>query len=70
VLKLLVSEGARVGGNLLAVDAQGEIHLIEKTRDRVGGDGNVDLLEDLGDLLRRLAGPLQSGNGISGGVVF
>ena len=46
------------------------MHLVEQTCDRVGRDGNVDLLEDLGDLLGGLAGPLQAGDGISGGVVL
>ena len=32
--------------------------------------GNVDLLENLGDLLGRLAGPLQPGDGIAGGIVL
>ena len=36
VLKLLVTPGAGVGGNLLVVDAQGEIHLIEQMRSRIG----------------------------------
>jgi hypothetical protein len=46
------------------------MHLVEKASDRVGRNWDVDLLEDLGDLLRRLAGPLQPGDGISGGIVF
>ena len=29
LLELLIAEGAGVGGDLLAVDAQGEIHLVE-----------------------------------------
>src|ERR1700690_1381207 len=70
MLELLITVGAGVGGDLLAVDAQREIHLVEKTSDRVGRNGNVDLLENLGDLLRRLAGPLQPGDGIAGGIVL
>jgi hypothetical protein len=46
------------------------VHLAEKTSHRVGRDGNIDLLEDLSDLLSRLAGPLQPGDGISGGIVL
>ena len=46
------------------------MHLVEKARDRVLRDGHTDLLEDLGDLLRRLAGPLQPGDGISCGIVL
>ena len=57
MLELLIAVGAGVGGDLLAVDAEREIHLVEKTSDRVGRDGNVDLLENLRDLLGRLAGP-------------
>src|SRR5205814_2625392 len=59
-----------VGGDLLAIDTQREIHLVEKTSDGVGRDWNVDLLENLRDLLGRLAGPLQPGDGIAGGIVF
>ncbi len=70
MLELLIAVGAGVGGDLLAVDAQRKIHLIEKTSDRVSRNGNVDLLENLGDLLRRRAGPLQSGDGIAGGILL
>jgi hypothetical protein len=55
---LLVAVGTAVGGDLLAVDAQREIHLVEKTRHGIGRDGNIDLLENLGNSLRGLAGPL------------
>ena len=54
----------------LRFDAQREMHLVEKTCDRIGRDGNIDLLEDLGDLLGRLAGPFQPGDGISSGIVL
>ena len=70
MLELLITVGAGVGGDLLAVDAQREIHLVQKTSDRIGGDPNADLLKNLGDLLGRLAGPLQPGDGISGRVVL
>ena len=70
MLELLIAVGAGVGGDLLAVNVQREIHLVEKTSDRVGRDWNVDLLENLGDLLGRLASPLQPGDGIPGGVVL
>ena len=46
------------------------MHLVEQTCDRVGRDGNVDLLEDLGDLLGGLAGPFQPGDGISSGIML
>src|SRR5882672_8139854 len=38
--------------------------------DGVGRDWNVDLLENLRDLLRRLASPLQPGDGIASGIVL
>src|SRR5260370_2982656 len=70
MLELLIAVGTGVGGDLLAVDTQREIHLVQKTSDSLGRDRNVDLLKNLGDLLRRLAGPLQPGDGISGRVVL
>jgi hypothetical protein len=70
MLELLIAVGAGVGGDLLSVDAQREIHLVEKTSHRIGRDRDVDLLENFRDLLSRLASPLQPGNGIPGGVVF
>ena len=70
LLELLIAVGSGIGGDLLAVDAQREIHLIQKTSNCVGRDRNVDRLKNLGDLLRRLAGPLQSGDGISRGVML
>ena len=36
VLELLIAVRAGVGGDLLAVDAQREIHLVQKTRHRIG----------------------------------
>src|SRR6266545_1480342 len=70
MLELLIAVGAGVSGDLLAVDAQREIHLVEKTTDGVGRDRNIDLLENLRDLLSGLASPLQPGDGIAGGIVF
>ena len=70
LLELLIAVRTGVGGDLLAVDAQGEIHLVQKASDRIGRDRNVHLLKNCGDLLGRLAGPLQPRYGISGGVVF
>ena len=70
LVELLIAVGSGIGGDLLAVDAQREIHLIQETSHCVGRDRNVDLLKNLGDLLRRFAGPLQSGDGISCGVML
>src|ERR1035438_6131517 len=65
LLELLIAVGSGIGGDLLAVDAQREIHLVQETSHGIGRDRNVDLSKNLGDLLRRLAGPLQSADGIS-----
>src|ERR1019366_9678695 len=51
LLELLIALRAALGGDLLAVDAQREIHLVQKTSDLIGRDRNVDLLKNLGDLL-------------------
>jgi hypothetical protein len=69
-LELLIAVGAGTGGDLLTIDTQREIHLVQKTSDRIGRDGNVDLLKNLCDVLRRLASPLQPSDGIPGRVVF
>ena len=53
MLELLIAVRAGVGGDLLAVTAQREIHLVEKTSDCIGPDRDVDLLEHLCDLLGR-----------------
>ena len=70
MLKLLIAVGTGVGGDLLAVDAQREIHLVQKTSDGIGRDRNVDLLKNLCDLLGGLTGPLQSGDRVSGRVML
>jgi hypothetical protein len=44
--------------------------LVQETSHCVGRDRDVDLLKNLCDLLGGLAGPLQSGDGVSGGIVF
>jgi hypothetical protein len=67
---LPIAVGGGIGGDLLAVDAQREIHLVQEAGDCVGRDGNVDLLKNVGDFLGRLAGPLQSRDGIAGCVVL
>ena len=70
MLELLIALRAALGGDLLAIDAQREIHLVQKTSHRIGRDRNVDLLKNLGDLLGGLTGPLQPGDGISGRVML
>ena len=58
MLELLIAVGTGVGGDLLTVDAQREIHLVEQTSDRVGRHRNIDLLENVSDLFGCLARPL------------
>jgi len=70
MLELLIAVRTGVGGDLLAVDAQREIHLVQEASDSIGRDRNVDLLKHLGDRLCRLASPLQSCDGISGRIVL
>jgi hypothetical protein len=70
MLELPIAVGGGIGGDLLAVDAQREIHLVQKTSNRIGRDRDVDLLKNLCDLLGGLAGPLQPGDGVSGRVML
>ena len=70
MLELLITVGAGVGGDLLAIDAQREMHLVEEASDRIGRDRDIDLLENFRDLFGGLPSPLQAGDGISGGVVL
>ena len=69
-LELLIPVRTGIGGDLLAVDPQGEIHLVEKASDGVGRNRDIDLLQNLRDLLGRLPSPLQPGDGIPGRVVL
>jgi hypothetical protein len=69
-LKLLIPVRTRVGGDLLAVDTQREIHLVEQARDGVSRNRDVDLSKNFRDLLRCLTGPLQSRDGIAGRIVL
>jgi len=70
MLKLLIPVGTGAGGDLLSIDAQREIHLVEKARDGIRRNRNIDLLKKFCDSLRRLASPLQPGDGIPGGIVL
>ena len=70
MLELLIAVRTGIDGDLLAVDPQREMHLVEKTSDGIGRDRDLDLLQNFCDLLGRLTGPFQSGDGISGRVVL
>ena len=68
--ELLIPVGTGVGGDLLPVDAQREIHLVEKAGDGTRRNRDIDLLQKFCNRLRRFAGPLQPGDRISGGIVL
>src|ERR1039458_10016321 len=70
MLELLIAVGGGIGGDLLAIGAQREIHLVQKTSCGVGRDRNVDLLQNLCDLLGGLAGPLDRKSVVSGCVML
>ena len=69
MVELLIAEWAGVGGDLLAVDTQREIHLVQKARNSIRRNRNLDLLQKRSDRFRRLASPLQSRDGIAGRIV-
>ena len=70
MLELPISVGTGVGGDLLAVDAQREMQIVQEASNRIGGDRKARFGKSRGDILRSLAGPLQSGDRISGGIVL
>jgi hypothetical protein len=57
ICKLEIAAGAGVGGDLLAIDAQGITHLIEQAGDSVWGDGDAEMEKFLGDGGSCAAGP-------------
>jgi hypothetical protein len=57
-LELLIAEGAGAGGQILAIGPQREVHVVEQAGHGVSRDGDIQLLEQFGDLLRSLVGPL------------
>lgn len=52
------------------IDAQRVVHVVQQTRHRVGRDGEAELAEHLCDLLGGTVSPLQTSNGIAGGIVL
>src|ERR1039457_6265127 len=70
MLELLIPVRTGVGGDLLPVHTQREIHLVEQARNGIGRNRNIDLLKKFSELLCRLTGPLQPRDGISGGIVL
>ena len=70
VEELLVAIGTGVGGELFLVDAQRIAHLMQEAGDGVGADDDPEVAERHGHFGGRPPGPLQSSDGIAGGVVF
>ena len=70
VEELIIAIGTEVGGEFLVIDAQGIAHLMEEASDGVGADDDTEVTQRHGNLVGRSPGPLQPGDGISGGVVF
>jgi len=70
VSELLVAVRARVGGNGLAIHAEGKIHIAKQSRHGIGRDLDIELSQQFSDSGRRLVGPPNAGDGIAGGVVF
>ena len=69
-MELLVSVRTGTGGQLFVIEAQGVVHAVEQARYRIGADREAELAEHLGNLLGGLVSPLQSSDGIAGGVVL
>ncbi len=70
VSELLVAVRARVGGNGLAIHAEGEIHVAKQSRYCSGRNLDIELPQQFSDSGRRLVGPANAGDGVAGGVVF
>ncbi len=52
------------------INTQGIAHLTEETSDRVGTDNDAEVAQRQGNLAGSAAGPLETGDGIAGGIVF
>ena len=70
VTELLVTVRAGVGGNGLAIHAEGKIHVAQQSRYGIGRNLDIELPQQFSDSGRRLVGPANAGDGVAGGVVF
>ncbi len=57
IFELEVAIGARGGGDLFVIDAQGIAHLMEQARDGVRRDGDAEQKQGLGDPRGTATGP-------------
>lgn len=70
VEELIIAIGTVVGGEFLAIDAQGIAHLMEKASHGVGTDNHTEVAQSHGDLVGSSSRPLQARDRIAGGIVF
>jgi len=70
VTELLVAVRARVGSHGFTIHTEGKIHIAKQPRHGIGRDLNIELPQQFGDSGRRLVGPPNASDGISGDVVF
>ena len=68
--ELLIAVGVLGGGNLFAVHAKPEIHLLQQTAYRVLACGDPQSGELPGDFARRPAGPLDARHGVADCIVL
>ena len=70
VEELIIAIGTEIGGEFLAIDAQGIAHLVEEASDRVGADADTEVAQRHSNLIGRSPRPLQPSDRIAGGIVF
>jgi len=70
VMELLVADGTVPRRDLFAIQAEGEMELVEQAGDGAGADPDTQALELAGDLGRGLVGPSPAARRIARGIVF
>jgi hypothetical protein len=68
--KLLIAMWAEISGKLLVIYTQGVSHLMQEPGDGIGSDDDTEVCQGHGNLVGSSPGPLQSGDGIAGRIVF
>ncbi len=66
----MVAIGTVIGGEFLVIDPKGIAHLMEETSDRVGANQDTEVIQRQGHLGGGSSRPLQTRDGVAGGVVF
>jgi len=70
VEELMVAIGTVIGGEFLVVDPKGIAHLMEEAGDGAGANQDTEVTQRHGHLGGGSSRPLQTGDGVTGGVVF